>query len=127
MILQKGVYYIGDLCYVMDQEWEELCDLIEGNQYPDEGVYRFKDGRRFAIFNTAYGDGEYYDKEERSYPVDSGTIGCIKVDDLTKEFDDSNEGPFRLSFGSVVEMQNDFYCYSDGKTLHFGHIAIRTN
>ena len=118
MILQKGVYYIGDLCYVMDQEWEELCDLIEGNQYPDEGAYRFTDGRRFAIFNTAFGDGEYYDKEERSYPVDSGTLGCIKVDDLTKEVDEA--------LGNVVEMPHDFYCYSDGKTIYFGHVAIRT-
>ena len=119
MILQKGVYYIGDLCYVMDQEWEELCDLIEGNQYPDEGVYRFSDGRRFAIFNTAFGDGEYYDKEERSYSVDSGTLGCIKVDDLTKEIDES--------LGNVVEMPTDFFCYSDGKTIHFGDIAIQTD
>ena len=119
MILQKGVYYIGDLCYVMDQEWEELCDLIEGNQYPDEGVYRFTDGRRFAIFNTAFGDGEYYDKQKRSYSVDSGTLGCIKVDDLTKEVDEA--------LGNVVEMPTDFYCYSDGKTIYFGDIAIQTD
>jgi hypothetical protein len=37
MILQKGVYYIGDLCYVMHNEWDELCQLLEGDQYPNEG------------------------------------------------------------------------------------------
>lgn len=119
MILQKGVYYIGDLCYVMDDEWEELCDLIEGHQYPDEGLFRLSDGRQFAIFNTAYGDGEYYDKEDRTYLVDSGTIGCIKVEHIKKDLDE------RL--GNVVEMPHDFYCYSDGKTIYFGELAIQTD
>jgi hypothetical protein len=103
----------------MHSEWDEVCQLLEGDQYPNEGQFRLSDGRQFAMFYTAYGDGEYYDKEERSYPVDSGTIGCIKVDDLTKEVDEA--------LGNVVEMPNDFTCYSDGKTLHFGDIAIRTD
>jgi hypothetical protein len=118
MILQKGVYYIGDLCYVMDQEWEEVCDLIRGDQYPNEGQFRLSDGRQFAIFNTAYGDGEYYDMQGRSYSVDSGTLGCIKVDNLTEDVDEN--------LGNVVEMPHDFYCYSDGKTIYFGHVAIET-
>ena len=119
MILTKGVYYIGDLCYVMDDEWEEVCDLIEGNQYPAEGLFRLSNGKQFALFNTAYGDGEYFDGQGRSYSVDSGTLGCMKVDHLTKEVDES--------LGNVVEMPHDFYCYSDGKTIRFGHVEIETD
>ena len=118
MRLQKGVYYIGDLCYVMHPEWDEVCDLTAGDQYPNEGQFRLSDGRQFAMFNTAYGDGEYYDKQERSYPVDSGSIGCIKVDNLTEEVDET--------LGNIVEMPTDFYVYSDSKTIHFGHITIET-
>jgi len=118
MILQKGTYYIGDLCYVMHPEWDEVCQLLEGDKYPNEGQFRLSDGRQFAMFNTAFGDGEYYDAKGRAYCVDSGSLGCIKVENLTEEVDES--------LGNVVEMPNDFYCYSDGKTLHFGHISIET-
>ena len=116
MIMTKGVYYIGDLCYVMHNEWDDVCDLTLGDQYPNEGQFRLPDGRQFAIFNTAYGDGEYFDKQGRSYSVDSGTLGCIKVDNLTEEVDEN--------LGNVVEMPHDFYCYSDGKTIRFGHVEI---
>ena len=118
MILPKGVYYIGDLCYVMHNEWDELCQLLEGDQYPNEGQFRLSDGRQFAMFNTAYGDGEYYDKQGRAYCVDSGSLGCIKVENLTEEVDEA--------LGNIVEMPHDFYCYSDGKTIRFGHVAIET-
>ena len=118
MRLQKGVYYIGDLCYVMHSEWDEVCQLLEGDQYPNEGQFRLSDGRQFAMFNTAFGDGEYYDKQKRSYPVDSGSLGCIKVENLTEEVDEA--------LGNIVEMPNDFYVYSDSKTIHFGHISIDT-
>jgi len=118
MRLQKGVYYIGDLCYVMHNEWDELCQLLEGDQYPNEGQFRLSDGRQFAMFNTAYGDGEYYDKQGRAYCVDSGSLGCIKVENLTEEVDEA--------LGNIVEMPTDFYVYSDSKTLHFGHIEIDT-
>ena len=25
--INKNVYYVGDLCYVMTNEWDEICDL----------------------------------------------------------------------------------------------------
>jgi hypothetical protein len=118
MRLQKGVYYIGDLCYVMHPEWDEVCQLLEGDQYPNEGQFRLSDGRQFAMFNTAFGDGEYYDNKGRAYCVDSGSLGCIKVENLTEEVDEA--------LGNVVEMPYDFYVYSDSKTIHFGHISIDT-
>jgi hypothetical protein len=50
--------------------------------------------------------------------VDSGSIGCIKVENLTEEVDET--------LGNIVEMPYDFYVYSDSKTIHFGHIEIET-
>jgi hypothetical protein len=50
--------------------------------------------------------------------VDSGSLGCIKVENLTEEVDET--------LGNIVEMPYDFYVYSDSKTIHFGHISIDT-
>ena len=118
MRLPKGVYYIGDLCYVMHPEWDEVCDITAGDQYPNEGQFRLSDGRQFAMFYTAYGDGEYFDNKGRAYCVDSGSLGCIKVENLTEEVDET--------LGNIVEMPTDFYVYSDSKNIHFGHIVIET-
>jgi hypothetical protein len=82
-MMPEGIYYIGDLCYVMDDaEWLEVCDLtIQGSRVID-GEFQLKDGRRFAMYGTAYGDGTYYDQYGHSYSVDSGSIGCIRMADI---------------------------------------------
>lgn len=83
MTMPAGRYYIGDLCYVMnDEEWEQFCKLtIKGNECLD-GEFNLPDGRRFAAYGTAWGDGLYKDQYGRKYPVDAGLIGCILVDDI---------------------------------------------
>ena len=77
-MMQSGKYYVGDLCYVMsDADWNEVCELtIKGNECID-GEFTLKDGRRFAMYGTKFGDGEYRDQYGNSYCVDSGSIGCI--------------------------------------------------
>ena len=85
-----GRYYVGDLCYVMHDAWDEICDLVfDDNHGCIEGEFTLKDGRRFAMYNTAYGDGVYTDQYGREYSVDSGSIGCILLDDIRDEsYDD---------------------------------------
>ena len=84
MSMTAGQYYVGDLCYVMHDVWDEVCDLL----FPDDvnsqqGEFTLKDGRRFAIYNTNYGDGEYDTSEwGHTIGVDSGTIGCILASDI---------------------------------------------
>jgi hypothetical protein len=76
-------YYIGDLCYVMHDAWDEVCELLfpyDGGE--QTGRLHLKDGREFFILRTAYGDGLYKDQNGRSYGVDSGTIGAIRVQDI---------------------------------------------
>ena len=73
-------YYVGDLCYVMHDAWDEVCGLVPFDN--SEHEFELEDGRKFILFSTAYGDGTYFDREGKSYGVDSGTIGAIKVDDI---------------------------------------------
>ena len=81
-MMPAGEYYIGDLCYVMtSEEWLEVCDLTIQDSRLIEGEFQLKDGRKFAMYSTAYGDGTYYDHYGFSYSVDSGSIGCIRMED----------------------------------------------
>lgn len=119
--MPAGKYFVGDLCYVMHNEWDEACNLMFDPMNGDgsDGTFTLKDGRRFAIFGTAYGDGVYDDQEGREYPVDSGSIGCIKVEDLTEEIDPE--------LGHVIDFPNDFYVKKNGGELIFGRVWIDTN
>lgn len=78
--LPAGNYYIGDLCYVLKDEWNEVCDLTEDGA---QGVFTLKSGRKFAISNTKYGDGGYPTTLcEQELSVDSGTIGATLAEGL---------------------------------------------
>ena len=129
-MMLAGKYYIGDLCHIVtDSEWLEICDLtIQGTRVLD-GEFQLKDGRRFAMYSTAYGDGVYYDHYGHSYSVDSGSIGCILVDDIKYVY---NFDQF-LDMGAIQEFDTDFVTgggrgESDWEgTIQFGHVVIETS
>jgi len=115
--MPAGNYYIGDLCYVMDKEWDEVCNMIFANGEA-AGKYKLKDGREFGILFTKYGDGCYFNVSRLySFDVDAGLIGCIKIEDIHQELP---------SDAVVVTFSEDFKCYDDDGMLVFGHIAIDT-
>jgi hypothetical protein len=117
--LTAGVYWIGDLCYVLGNRWDEFCALtIEGHNVK-EGAFTMADGTQFITFGTAYGDGLYYDQEGNEYPVDAGLIGCVLADKVDHDA--------RLELGKVHTFVNDVWADSDGKVLNFGHIQIDTD
>lgn len=120
--LPAGTFWIGDLCYCMgDAEWDEVCALtIDGNNV-NEGKFTLKDGRQFVIFNTAHGDGEYFDDFNRSYGVDSGSIGCILVSDISGAKGKDPEG------GHIITFESDFVARNDYGVIQFGHVAIDTS
>ena len=129
MSMPAGKYYIGDLCYVMnDTEWDEFCSItIDGHNVID-GEFQMKDGRRFATYGTAYGDGVYHDQYGHSYSVDAGLIGCIKVEDIRAEKYEN-----LLDLGSIMEFNNSF-ATSGGRgdegwegLIQIGHVMIETN
>ena len=112
--MKAGTYYIGDLCYVFNQEdWDEVYALTTKGYKLEEGEFELSDGRKFAIYNTAYGDGEYRDQFGNRYSVDSGTIGCVLWKDISRyEY-------ILPDVGAVVDMKEDF-----STSRHDGLICI---
>ena len=129
--MPAGKYWVGDLCYVMHEEWDEVCGLFfkgRDDHGANEGLFELKDGRKFVSFNTKYGDGGYYDEAENEYGVDAGLIGCILVSDI-KSSDENT-----LNGGHVHEFDTQFSC-SGGRSeqghgwdgvIQIGHINIET-
>jgi len=121
LTMPAGRYYVGDLCYVMHNEWHEVCELLfEGrtDHGCNEGVFTLANGTRFAIFSTAYGDGVYHDQYLKHYCVDAGSIGCILATACTEDI--------REDLGNIVDFPNDFEVMSDNGKMRFGHIHIDT-
>lgn len=121
-------YYIGDLCYVMHDAWDEVCELL----YPYDdgertGRLHLKDGREFFIFGTEHGDGEYKDQFGNTYGVDSGTLGAIRVEDIRDETY-TKEALSKLGcFHTFDQLLTDDDCCSVDGVVVFGHIHIDTD
>ena len=122
-MMPAGTYYIGDLCYVMtDGEWEEFCSItIKGNRCLD-GEFEFKDGRRFATYGTAHGDGEYHDQYGHTYSVDAGLIGCIRMEDIRADKYDN-----LLRLGAIQEFASAFATSEHQGQIYLGHVIIDTD
>jgi hypothetical protein len=117
-------YMICDLCYVMHDVWDEVCDLTPFDN--SEHEFELEDGRKFILFSTAYGDGQYNDQNGLPYAVDSGTIGAIKVDDIRDpEFARIVEN----GLGHVHEFPAEIDgmdCYYEDGTIRIYTVAIDT-
>ena len=121
-MMQAGEYYVGDLCYVLHERWDEVCSLIiKGNKCLD-GEFELSDGTKFAIYSTAYGDGTYFDQGDNEYWVDAGSIGCVLLEDI----DLSVEGN-QIMGGRVVDITHDFTTGSMDGVLKFGPVHIDTD
>lgn len=131
-LMPAGKYWVGDLCYVMHEEWDEVCGLFfkgRDDHGCNEGLFELKDGRKFVSFNTKWGDGGYYDEAENEYGVDAGLIGCILVSDIKQS--DQNT----LNGGHVHDFDAPFVC-SGGRSeqgcdwdgiIQIGHVKIATD
>ena len=123
--MPAGKYYVGDLCYVMHGEWDEVCGLFFKDRTDhgcNEGVFTLKDGRKFASFNTAYGDGEYRDEQGRKYGVDAGLIGCIQMLDVDLL------NPSNLTRGGqVIDFPYEFVVSKSAGVITIGNVRIDTD
>ena len=119
-MMQPGTYYIGDLCYVMPNDWDEFCKITIKESVL-EGEFELADGRKFAAYSTAYGDGAYPCSNGAQLGVDAGLIGCILVQDIRgveeKEFN-------RL--GTVVTFDAPFTTGEQNGVISFGDITVDT-
>lgn len=121
----KGDYYVGDLCYVLHDEWDEVCQLLFSGRDDhgcNEGEFNLSDGRRFAIYSTKYGDGTYEDQNGRSYGVDAGSIGCILLEDIDVNHQDNFVGD-----GQSITFDQDFYTSELNGKIMFGSVSIDTD
>mgnify|MGYP006296007731 CR=1 FL=1 len=117
--MSAGTYYVGDLCYVMHDCWDEVCELTLEKSTGLEGVFKLKDGRTFAMFNTA-GDGTYYSEMGQRFSVDSGSIGCINIKDIR----DNTSLKEILYLGEIVTFIDPFTVQSCNRTISFGNVSI---
>ena len=127
--LQSTKYYVGDLCYVMHDCWDEVCDLMfpAGSTEDIEGEHELADGRKFIIYGTYYGDGQYNDQEGKPYAVDSGTLGAIKVDDIRDL--EGFASTVESGHGHVHEFPAEIDgmdCYSEDGEIGFYQVVINT-
>jgi len=125
-VMPAGTYYVGDTCYVMHDAWNECCRLFfEGRDDHgcNEGVFQLEDGRKFANFNTTYGDGGYPSSIDTTFYVYSGTIGCIKLEDIRDESTSMEE---MKGLGAIVTFEEDFVVTKNLNTIHIGHVEVYT-
>ena len=122
--MTKGTWWVGDLCYVLDNDWDEVCGLLFNKNKESKrlgGEYQLDNGVKFALYGTAWGDGGYYDQHGNCYGVDAGVIGCVKVDDLYK----IGESP--ASGGHIHTFEYDFDTGYDEGDIFFGSLRIETD
>lgn len=122
MTMKAGRYYVGDLCYVMHPQWDEVCELLFAGREDggcNEGEFQLANGVRFAIYNTQHGDGTYPDQEGNMYPVDAGCIGCIRVEDVY-------DPEWWLEGMTEHTFERDFETSTDGATITIGHVRVET-
>lgn len=115
MTLPAGKYYIGDPCYVIDNEkWDDFLGPF-WNHGGRGGKFDFE-GDDCVAFYTQYGDGQYeLEGEGALLPVDAGMIGCIPKVMCHSDGD-----------GADVTFDEPFECWEENGNLHFGDLVVKT-
>ena len=114
-----GKYYVGDLCYVLSERWDEFCSLTISHREVLDGGFIMKDGTRFWTHCTMYGDGSYDDTKGRRYDVDAGLIGVVSFDQIDEE-------PECIRGGQVIEFKDSFEPYYVNGVFYIGPVTINT-
>ena len=124
--MKAGKYYVGDLCYVLNDVWDEFCSITIEDHDCLDGEFQLSDGTKFASYRTKWGDGQYADQHRRWYAVDAGLIGCVSLVDLEKYgvYPTVEHG----MGGNVIEFKEDFETSGTRKEgiIRFGDLEIDT-
>lgn len=114
VLFPAGTYYIGDLVYVGQDFWEELCNTLD-SQETEQELNILSDGRRIWLSYTTYGDGSYTTNTSYELSVDSGTLGIISLNDIVE-----SEKKF-ITCGMVKTFLHDFFVSKEGMgVFYFG-------
>jgi hypothetical protein len=109
VILSPGVYYVGDLQLVLN---DNRSDKIRKDLHPFDpsGCYRLG-GLSYYNYWLA-GRGQWQDTQGRNYTVESGTIGVMRlsaIDDRTNR-----------TKGQVIDFTEPFIAWKDAFSIRFG-------
>lgn len=72
--LPAGRYYIGDICYALEENI--YMDFWGTKNNFQDGKYVYK-SYNFIVHSTYYGDGWYESNSDVRYAVDAGNIGMV--------------------------------------------------
>ena len=118
--MPAGEYYVGDPCYVLSSESNDiwLAQTIRPPGVEHGAVFHLKE-RKCVAFRTLVGDGVYPGNDGFEYGVDSGCIGAIPTDAMDWHV---------IGSGTTMIFDEPFACIRDGETgrLTFGDLVIET-
>jgi hypothetical protein len=103
--LPAGKYYIGDLCYALD---EDIYDKVFGGHDYEPGLYTSSLGS-FMMYSTGR-DGVFNGSDGYEYPVDAGHIGIASLACCNSE--DKIYGGKVFTFTEPVECSFDEIAFS---------------
>lgn len=119
----KGTYFIGDLCYMDGSDGVSWDYMMKVSDFKD-GYFKLRDGRPFAIVGTG-GDGVFPSNMGINFPVDSGTLGCIKLKSAAAVRSDSRfKRGTPLALGLVKSFSNPFAVFRKQNRVYFGKYYI---
>ena len=121
-ILKKGIYYVGDPCYIFDSSWDKV---ISETDCFAETVFKLF-GKDCCISGTAYGDGLYQDNFSRTYGVDAGLLGILPISMLKVDERLSIASVKESKYMQVIAFESDFEVSAEGGVFHFGELTINT-
>lgn len=121
IIKSKKGFYVGDVCYALD---DDIYYGVWGEWGYCDGKYSVPNTEfAFAVAGTAYGDGEYADQKGRLYGVDAGVIGIVPLELVDPEYDfggqifegagdaifEADKGLFSVTLpsGEVIQINTD--------------------
>jgi hypothetical protein len=124
IVLPAGKYYIGDPCYIFNDNWDEVLDQTK--YFEGGGVFEVF-GQKVVGGSTNYGDGMYYDNFGRGYAVDAGLIAIVPVALLLVDNVETVDSVIESDNMHIVEFEKPFVAsYIDGGSYQFGEIEIET-
>lgn len=114
--LPAGSYYVGDLCYVFnDDNYNQLLKITDYFQNMNQPV-QFN-GFPVWAGGTYYGDGNYNDNHGNSYLVDAGIIGIASIEVI-------DESEFHC--GILLVFEQEFEVSYDDGIFQFGDYVLDT-
>jgi hypothetical protein len=121
VILPPGTYYIGDLCYPLQDSWiyKKAWDTID---YHVPAFFRSESGC-IVVDRTAHGDGSCSDNGNRSYYVDAGVLSIVSIE-LIENHLASLTMPHSFTMGRLTDGGHVF-TFKDEVTINFSQGLFR--